>query len=60
VTVAGLLLAALCRPVWTSAIPTPADVPLGLVDFGLLVFWKWSPWLVVVLAVLWGAVLASL
>jgi chromate transporter len=58
--VVGLLLAALYHPVWTSAIHAPADVALGLVDFGLLVFWKWPPWLVVVFSALGGAVLARL
>jgi chromate transporter len=33
-------------------------VALGLVDFALLVFWKWPPWVVVVLSALGGAVLA--
>jgi chromate transporter len=58
--VVGLLLAALYHPVWTSAIQAPTDVALGLVDFALLVFWKWPPWVVVVLSALGGAVLARL
>jgi chromate transporter len=58
--VVGLLLAALYHPVWTSAIHAPADVALGLVDFALLAFWKWPPWLVVVLSALGGAVLGRL
>lgn len=48
------LLAALYRPVWTSAIVRPADFCLGLVAFGLLVFWIAPPWLVVLI----GAALA--
>src|SRR6267143_6137545 len=48
--VVGLLLAALYRPVWTSAMHAPGDFALGLVDFLLLAFWKWPPWLVVVLS----------
>jgi chromate transporter len=56
--VVGLLLAALYQPVWTSAIQRPADFCLGLVSFGLLVFWKAPPWLVVVLAAVAGAALA--
>ena len=56
--VVGLLLAALYHPVWTSAIQAPADVALGLVDSALLVFWKWPPWVVVVLSALGSAVLA--
>jgi chromate transporter len=58
--VVGLLLAALYHPVWTSAIHAPVDMALGLIDFGLLVFWKWPPWLVVILSALGGAALATL
>ena len=47
--VVGLLVAALYNPVWTSAIYSPADFGLGLVAFALLMFWKFPPWLVVVL-----------
>jgi chromate transporter len=58
--VVGLLLAALYQPVWTSAILTPADFSLGLVAFGLLVFWKAPPWLVVLVSAVGGAVLYAL
>ena len=53
--VVGLLLAALYHPVWTSAILSPSDFGLLLAAFGLLVFWKMPPWLVVVLSAL-GAI----
>ena len=53
--VVGLLLAALYRPVWTSAIFGPADFALGLVAFLLLALWAVPPWLVVIL----GAVAAG-
>jgi chromate transporter len=58
--VVGLLLAALYQPVWTSAIHTPADFGLGLSAFGLLAFWKWPPWLVVVLTALGAEMIARL
>jgi chromate transporter len=58
--VVGLLLAALYKPVWTSAIHSSADFGLGLVAFGLLMFWKWSPWLVVVLTAVGGELLARI
>jgi chromate transporter len=58
--VVGLLLAALYHPVWTSAIHAPGDFALGVVDFLLLAFWKWPPWLVVVLSALGGAILGRL
>jgi chromate transporter len=35
-------------------------VALGLVDFALLVFWKWPPWLVVMLSAVGGAALSGL
>jgi chromate transporter len=50
--VVGLLVAALYHPVWTSAIASAADFGLALLAFGLLAFWKWPPWLVVVLTAL--------
>jgi chromate transporter len=48
--VVGLLLAALYKPVWTSAIERPADFALGVTAFLLLAIWRVPPWLVVVLA----------
>jgi len=58
--VVGLLVAALYNPVWTSAIHAPADFGLGLVAFGLLMFWKSPPWLVVVLTAVGGEVIARI
>lgn len=55
--VVGILLAALYQPVWTSAIAAPLDVALALVAFGLLMFWKLPPWLVVLLTGVGGALL---
>jgi chromate transporter len=45
--VVGLLLAALYRPIWTSAIFKPEDFGLALTAFVALMFWKLPPWLVV-------------
>ncbi|HYM03244.1 MAG TPA: chromate efflux transporter [Stellaceae bacterium] len=50
--VVGLLLSALYRPVWTSAIFAPADFGIGIIAFLLLVFWRVPPWLVVILGAL--------
>lgn len=58
--VVGLLLAALYDPVWTSAITGRADFGLALVAFGLLMFWRVVPWLVVVIAAIGGALLGDL
>lgn len=57
--VVGLLLAALYDPVWNSAIKRPADFGLALVAFGLLMFWKLPPWLVVVITAMGGAAIAT-
>lgn len=56
--VVGLLLTALYNPVWASAIHSPADFGLGLIAFGLLMFWKCPPWLVVMLTAVGGEALA--
>lgn len=50
--VVGILLAALYNPIWTKAILAPIDFALALVAFGLLVFWKLPPWVVVLIAAL--------
>jgi chromate transporter len=57
--VVGLLLAALYDPVWNSAIRGRADFVLALAAFGLLMFWRLPPWLVVVLTAAGGAAIAA-
>jgi chromate transporter len=59
-SVVGLLLAALYKPVWTSAISAPADFAVGIVAFLLLALWAMPPWLVVVLGALATTVVANL
>jgi chromate transporter len=58
--VVGLLLAALYRPVWTSAITNAGDFALGIAAFLLLLMWKAPPWLVVALSALGGEALTFL
>ena len=58
--VVGVLLAALYHPVWTSAIHSTSDFALGLAAFGLLVWWRLPPWLVVAFAAAGGAAIAAL
>ncbi len=58
--VVGLLLAALCTPVWTSAIFTPADFGLALAAFLLLTLWKTPSWLVVIFGALGAEALVRL
>jgi chromate transporter len=58
--VVGLLLAALYRPVWTSAIFGPADFALGVVAFLMLALWAVPPWLVVIFGALAATAAAML
>lgn len=56
--VVGLLLAALYDPVWTSAIHGRADFGLALATFGLLVYARMSPVIVVLLGAAAGWLMA--
>ncbi|MEE6131910.1 chromate efflux transporter [Priestia sp. GS2] len=56
--VVGILLAALYDPVFTSAIKTTPDFALALVAFGLLMYWKVAPWIVVLATALGGYLLS--
>ncbi|WP_339616333.1 chromate efflux transporter [uncultured Gilvimarinus sp.] len=58
--VVGLLLAALYKPVWTSAVYTPQDFGLALIALVALMFWKLPPWLVVVGSGVAGGFLGAL
>jgi chromate transporter len=57
--VVGLLLAALYRPVWTSAILGPADFAIGILAFLLLALWAVPPWLVVIFGAVAATVVAN-
>jgi chromate transporter len=56
--VVGILLAALYDPIWTNSVKTPADFSLALALFGMLMFWRLPPWVVVVSAAAGGAAIA--
>jgi chromate transporter len=58
--VVGLLLAALYKPVWTSAIFGPADFAIGILAFLLLTLWAIPPWLVVISGAVAATVVASI
>jgi len=53
-SVVGVLLAALYRPVWTSAVGTVWDGLVAVVGFLALVVWRARPWVVVGLAAVAG------
>jgi len=56
--VVGLLLAAFCRPVWTSSVHAPSDFLLALAAFGLLTAANMPSWAVVILTVVGAGLLA--
>ncbi len=56
--VVGSLLAALYKPVWTSAISGAFDFALAIAAFLLLMIWKVRPWIVVIGGAIAGAVLS--
>jgi chromate transporter len=57
--VVGLLLAALYRPVWSSAIGNAADFSLAVACLALLALWRTPPWVVVVFGAVAGAAIAA-
>jgi chromate transporter len=58
--VVGILIAALYDPVWTTAVRGPTDVAIAIVGFALLVAWRVSPLIVVVLCVAASIFLAKI
>ena len=56
--VVGILAAAFFDPVWTSSIKEPTDFALAAAAFGLLMFWKFPSWAVVILCALAGILLS--
>lgn len=55
--VVGILLAALYHPIWTSSIHSPLEFVMAAGLFGMLMFWKCPPWLVVVVGAAAGQLL---
>lgn len=55
--VVGLLLAALYDPVWTSSVQTATHFSFAAVLYGLLAFWKYPPWVVVIIGAVGGYLL---
>jgi chromate transporter len=58
--VVGVLLAALYKPVWTSAILGPADFAIGILAFLLLTLWSLPPWFVVIFGAVAATVVAAI
>jgi chromate transporter len=52
--VVGILVSAFYLPIWTSSISAPTDFAFAAVLFGMLVFWKLPPWLIVLAGAIGG------
>ncbi|MEH7353522.1 chromate transporter [Neobacillus drentensis] len=52
--VVGILISAFYTPIWTSSILSSIDFAFGSILFSLLVFWKLTPWVIVLLGALGG------
>lgn len=55
--VVGILFAALYHPIWTASIHSPIEFVIGAGLFGMLMFWKCPPWLVVLTGAVAGQLL---
>jgi chromate transporter len=58
--VVGILVAALYDPIWTSTILASVDFALAALLFGMLVFWKLPPWIIVITGAIGGTLIAIL
>jgi len=58
--VVGILLAALYNPVWISAVFSKYDLALAVLLFGMLVFIKLPPWVIVIAGAAGGMILEIL
>ena len=56
--VVGILISAFYDPIFTSAIMGPVDFVFAVILFSLLTYWKLTPWLIVLLGVVGGSLLA--
>ncbi|MFB6733470.1 chromate transporter, partial [Bacillus toyonensis] len=56
--VVGILIAAFYDPIWTSTIMNASDFVFASLLFGLLTFWKTSPWIIVILGAFGGYVIS--
>lgn len=56
-SVVGILLSALYNPIWVYTITSVLDVTAALLAFVALVYWKLSPWFVVLVGGIIGALL---
>ncbi len=58
--VVGILISAFYYPIWTSSIFSPVDFAFAAILFSMLVYWKLSPWVIVLTGALGGYLLTFL
>ncbi|QRY17168.1 chromate transporter [Bacillus cereus] len=58
--VVGILISAFYHPIWTSAILQPVDFAFAAILFSMLVYWKLSPWIIVVVGAVGGTIISLL
>lgn len=56
--VVGILFSALYQPIWTSSILSAVDFAFAAILFGMLVFWKLPPWVIVITGAVGGFLLS--
>ena len=52
--VVGILIAAFYQPIWTSSILTSLDFAFAAILFSMLVYWKFPPWVIVIIGAIGG------
>lgn len=55
--VVGILVATFYDPIWTSTILVSVDFALSALLFGMLVFWKLPPWIIVITGAMGGTLI---
>lgn len=55
--VVGILTSAFYEPIWTSSIFTPMDFAFAAILFSMLTYWKFAPWIIVVIGVIGGMIM---
>ncbi|WP_235850205.1 chromate efflux transporter [Niallia circulans] len=58
--VVGILVSSFYQPIWTSSISDASDFAFAAILFSMLVYWKLSPWIVVITGALGGMLLPYL
>ncbi|UGB30388.1 chromate transporter [Metabacillus sp. B2-18] len=55
--VVGILISAFYQPIWTSSILTPIDFAFAAILFTMLVYYKLSPWIIVIVGAIGGSLI---